>query len=191
MALLTAAGFAAVLIRKAPFEAWILWNYIGGFFSLLLYLWVASQACRFLAEARRSGLMELLLVAPVNERQIVSGQWRGLLRMFGLPVLLLLSANVTGAALSQLSFQRIASQVSSVTTSTVTNANGTVTHGAVVVSTSVGFSSTSGANAAPTQPGFQIRSQQKAAMTVVAAAAAVLGSRKQLYFSLRAQAARA
>ena len=50
-------------------------------FIWLLYLWTASQACRFFIEARRSGLIELLLAAPVSVRDIVQGQWRALLRL--------------------------------------------------------------------------------------------------------------
>ena len=88
----------------------MIWNWIGGLFILILYLWAASQACRFFVEARRSGLLELLLATPLNERQIVAGQWRALLRMFGLPVLLLLGVHVAGSTLSQLGFHRIASR---------------------------------------------------------------------------------
>jgi ABC-2 family transporter protein len=104
IALLVAGGFGYGLLKRIPIEAWVVWSYVGGFFTLLLYLCATSLACRFLVEARRSGLLELLLVTPVNERQIVRGQWRGLLRLFGLPVLLLLAVQVTGATLSQLSF---------------------------------------------------------------------------------------
>src|SRR5207249_1871173 len=137
MALLTAGGFVAVLSSRLPMGVWITWNYIGGLFTLVVYLWAASQACRFLVEVRRSGLLELLLAAPVTEKQIIGGQWRGLMRMFGLPVLLLLSAGVAGAVLSQRSFQRLATQVSSVTVAGMTNQSGTVTSQRVVSTTVV------------------------------------------------------
>src|SRR5882672_10472767 len=68
MALLTAGGFLAVLCSAMPMGIWITWNYVGGLFTLVLYLWAASQACRFLIEARRSGLLELLLATPVTGR---------------------------------------------------------------------------------------------------------------------------
>ena len=34
-------------------EAWMIWTYLGVLFTLLLYLWAASQSCRFFLEARR------------------------------------------------------------------------------------------------------------------------------------------
>ena len=52
MALLTAGGFVVVLSSRLPMGVWITWNYIGGLFTLILYLWAASQACRFLVEVR-------------------------------------------------------------------------------------------------------------------------------------------
>jgi hypothetical protein len=86
-----------------------------------MYVWIASQACRFLVDARRSGLMELLLVSPLAERDIVSGQWRALRRMFGIPVLLLIIVGVIGAGLSQLGWNRIAAQMPAATTTSSTN----------------------------------------------------------------------
>lgn len=112
-ALLVVAGFFAIFFSQAPREGWIVWNHLGGLFKLLLYLWLASQACRFFVEARRGGFLELLLVTPVTEKSIVSEQWRALLRKFALPVLLLAGVHVAAATLSQLSFQRIAYQATS------------------------------------------------------------------------------
>ena len=97
IALLTAGGFVTVLIGAVPKESWIVWNWIGGLFMLIIYLWAASQACRFFMEARRSGLLELLLATPLSESQIVAGQWQALLRLFGLPVLLLLGVHAAGS----------------------------------------------------------------------------------------------
>src|SRR5207237_1521861 len=112
-------------------------NYIGGLLTLVLYLWAASQACRFLVEVRRSGLLELLLATPVTGKQIVGGQWRALMRMFGLPVLLLLGAAVAGTVLSQISFQRLASQAGSFTTTMTTNQSGVVTNQGGFTSTTI------------------------------------------------------
>jgi hypothetical protein len=67
-----------------------------------VYLWIASQASRFLVEARRSGLLELLLVTPLNSREIIDGQWRALLRSFSAPVLLILVLQAAGALLMPL-----------------------------------------------------------------------------------------
>lgn len=61
-----------------------------------VYVWAATQASRFLVEARRTRAIELLLGSPLEVAQIVRGQWSGWLRMFGTPVLLLLLLQVMG-----------------------------------------------------------------------------------------------
>ena len=66
---------------------------IGSSFTSLgmfaLYIWCAAHSCRFPVEARRSGLLELLLASPLDVRSIVWGHWLGFLRMFAAPVLIL------------------------------------------------------------------------------------------------------
>jgi len=176
MALLMAGGFVVVLSSRLPMGVWITWNYIGGLFTLILYLWAASQACRFLVEVRRSGFLELLLAAPVTEKQIIGGQWLGVLRMFGLPVLLLVSAGVAGSVLSQRSFQRIATQVSSVTVAGMTNQNGTATNQRVVSTTVVTVSPNAGTNAVASQTTPPMSARQEFFMTLVTAAAAALST---------------
>jgi hypothetical protein len=127
MAILVVAGFIAALTSALPREVWMIWSSVGGLLTLLLYLWAASQSCRFFLEARRSGLTELLLAAPLDERRIVRGHWRALLRMFLVPVLILLSVHVAGSALSQISMRRMYSQIgASTSTSTSTNSSGTI-----------------------------------------------------------------
>jgi hypothetical protein len=91
----------AVLASNIPPEFWASWMFVGWFVSTGLYLWAASQSCRFFVESRRSGLLELVLSSPVDSTQIVQGQWRALWRMFGAPVLLLVGLQVAGACLSQ------------------------------------------------------------------------------------------
>jgi ABC-type Na+ efflux pump permease subunit len=72
--------------------------------------------------------MELLLVAPVTEREIIGGQWRGWLRLFGVSILALLVIHVACAALYQSSFQRLTTAATAGTTTTViTNQTGRVT----------------------------------------------------------------
>ncbi|HWX18591.1 MAG TPA: ABC transporter permease subunit [Candidatus Binatia bacterium] len=182
VAILIAGGFVTGLLLRPHQGVWIFWNYVGGLFVLILYLWAASQACRFLVEARRSGLLELLLVAPVTEKEIVGGQWRALVRMFGLPVLLLLSAHVAAATLSQLSFQRIAAQTATVTTAAMTNQSGTISNQAYATSFTVSVgpgtnSARAGTNAAVARPGFRVASTaQQAGMAAAGAAAAGLSS---------------
>jgi hypothetical protein len=129
-AIIAAGAFIAILKSRMPFQAWMVWSYFGSLFTLLLYLWTASQACRLFIEARRSGFTELLLATPITETEIVLGHWRGLLRMFILPVLILMAVHVTGSALSQLSMRQIyaqASAASASSTTSTTNQAGAVT----------------------------------------------------------------
>ena len=133
---LTAAAFFAVLRRGRPSGAWIAWNYVGGLFTLVLYLWIASQAVRFLIEIRRSGMTELLLVSPISEREIITGQWRSALRMFGIPLVLLLLVQMAAAVLSQVTWHNVAKQASAAASSAVTNQAGVSTNQVVVSSSS-------------------------------------------------------
>jgi hypothetical protein len=52
-----------------------------------LFAWAAS---RFFVEARRTGELELLLTTPVGAQEIVSTQWKVLLRLIRLPFLVML-----------------------------------------------------------------------------------------------------
>ena len=97
IALLAVGMLLLLLLAGLPVLEFVIWNSVSWVFVWVLYLWAASQACRFFIEARRSGLIELLLAAPVSVREIVDGQWRALLRMFGVPVVLLLAAQMVGA----------------------------------------------------------------------------------------------
>jgi hypothetical protein len=99
--ILVLAGFGAMLLSDLPTEAWYFWSYLGNAVTLVYYLGTASQAGRFFVEARRSGLIELLLAAPLNGREIVQGQWRALMRMFALPVTLFLCVQFAATILSQ------------------------------------------------------------------------------------------
>jgi hypothetical protein len=99
------------LLKKLDTEVWMVWRVVGGPFILAVYLWAASQACRFFIEARRSGLIELLLSTPISVQEIVRGQWHALRRMFGLPLVLLLSAHLTAVALSQQSWSGLTAQL--------------------------------------------------------------------------------
>ena len=208
LALLNTGAFAVAL--AVPLESWVLWQYLGGLILLLLYLGVASQATRFFVDARRSGLLELLLASPLTERQIIAGQWRAWLQIFGLPVMLLLGVYVTGATLSQRSLLRLASQVATArpsTTATNLSVTTTYTNSRTWVSASVTLPSgsnvsaakartnTAAANtgaakarpakartkAAPAPAPFRKASpSQQTAMLVVAAAIAALGTAANL-----------
>jgi len=181
LALLALGGFLYVLHGKTPQEGWIVWNWIGKLFIWILYLWAASQACRFLVEARRCGLLELLLATPLNERQIVAGQWRALLRLFALPVLLLLSVHIAATALSQLAFQSVVTQAASVTSSMVTNQNGTVSSTTVVVSPTGKSSRAARTSAGPSSGRVRLASSgRQVAVAVVATAATALSTAADL-----------
>ena len=112
VAILLAGGFVALFAGAGPPIAGPFWGFIAGLVTLLLYLGIAAQAGRFFVEARRSRFFELLLATPLSDRQIVQGQWRALLRMFGIPVLVCLAAQFLGTVLAQ---QMIWSQVASAT----------------------------------------------------------------------------
>lgn len=98
--LLTIAG-AAIIFQSGSGTGWIIWGFVGGFFTLVLYLAVASQSGRFFVEARRTGLLELLLATPLSARQIVQGHWQACVRMFGLPLILFLAASAVGTFMAQ------------------------------------------------------------------------------------------
>jgi hypothetical protein len=53
-----------------------------------LFAWAAS---RFFVEARRTGELELLLTTPFGARQLVSTQWRVLMRLLRWPMMVLLA----------------------------------------------------------------------------------------------------
>ena len=57
-----------------------------GILNTLLKIWIAGEACRRFVEDRNNNTMEFLLSTPLSERQIVDGQWRALLKQFGLPI---------------------------------------------------------------------------------------------------------
>jgi hypothetical protein len=156
IALLMVSGLLATLIGLLPRDYWLIWNWIGWLFILILYLWAASQSCRFFVEARRSGLLELLLATPLNERQIVAGQLHALLRLFGLPILLLLGVQLGGSTLAQVGMHRMFGRSGTMTSVTVTNKSGSVTSTAVVVSSTVAVSGKAGTNAVPAPVSFQM-----------------------------------
>jgi ABC-type transport system involved in multi-copper enzyme maturation permease subunit len=89
-------GFSA----SFPSPFFMVWSQVSRLLTFGVYLWTASQASRFLVEARRSGLLELLLVTPLSSRDIVAGQWRALLRAFAAPVLLIVLLQAIGALLA-------------------------------------------------------------------------------------------
>ncbi|MHC1763132.1 MAG: ABC transporter permease [Verrucomicrobiia bacterium] len=62
--------------------------------GLALKVWVAWRACATLAEARRTGAVELLLATPLKVNEIIRGHWEALERFFRWPVVIALVVGV-------------------------------------------------------------------------------------------------
>ena len=100
LAALVWGAFAVSLALRIPAEDWAAWSVIGPVVAFVLYLAAASQGSRFFVEARRSGLMELVMATPLTPAEIIKGQWRAFLRLFALPLGLLAAAQAGAALLS-------------------------------------------------------------------------------------------
>ena len=81
--LLLGAGGRPIVLGFAFGVNYLLW--------FLVQLWVAVQACRFFVDTARNGILELLLVTPLQIRQVIQGQWQALERRFVWLVLALLA----------------------------------------------------------------------------------------------------
>ena len=104
---LTVGAISWGIIRSGEFRVTLTVGYYGqGLLAVALFLWMASQASRFLVDAVRTGAMELLLVAPVNPPQIVRSQWSALRRTFLFPALLVVGLKVAGGIVVALEFQK-------------------------------------------------------------------------------------
>lgn len=111
----------AAVVQQAEFSPiWMIWSYLTSLLTLLLYLGLASHAGRFFVETRRSGLIELIMATPLTSDEIVRGQWRALLRMFGLPLAVCLATHWIGGVLVQ---QMTWEQLGAAAASTGTAAN--------------------------------------------------------------------
>lgn len=86
--------FAGLFIAPPPanFEAFGGILAITFALNLIFKYLVAMEASRRLNEDRHSGALELLLVTPLSERQILAGQKRALLQHFRVPLAVLLFA---------------------------------------------------------------------------------------------------
>jgi hypothetical protein len=100
VAVVMLAAFLILLFTDAPMALWHGWNGINNLISYALYLWVAAKACQLFAEAKRNGALELLLASPLTSQQTVQGAWLGLLRLFALPVLLLMGLQLLATVIS-------------------------------------------------------------------------------------------
>ena len=64
-----------------------------------LKVWVAAEAGRQFSEDRKSSALELTLSTPIQVKEILEGQFLGLLRQFGLPIGAVLLFDVIGMVL--------------------------------------------------------------------------------------------
>ncbi|MFO1511849.1 MAG: ABC transporter permease subunit [Verrucomicrobiota bacterium] len=92
--------FLVLVFTDAAGGWWQGWSMANSCLWYILYLWAAAKACQFFAEARRNGMIELLLAAPLSSLETVTGPWRALVRMFAVPLLLLLGMQFLASLLA-------------------------------------------------------------------------------------------
>ncbi len=90
--------------KTRTFSGWI----IGSLVAFVMCLWLALQSSQIFSDLRKSGVVELLLAAPLNFRKVAVGAWLGLVRVVALPVgiilLVRLVVEVTGTTMAQAGF---------------------------------------------------------------------------------------
>ncbi|MHB9006867.1 MAG: ABC transporter permease subunit [Limisphaerales bacterium] len=127
LAILAIGSGAAIFAFDSEPGWWMVWSFLTGVFTLVIYLEVTSHAVRLFVEARRNGLLELLLATPLSAERIVQGQWQAASRTLALPIALYLTATLVGTAIVQdLSWKQMAA-ANPVAPGAITNsAGGTV-----------------------------------------------------------------
>lgn len=199
IAVLLALGFVAFLMTPAQIGYGVLWNYGSGILIMVLYVAVASQASRFFVETRRTGLLELMLGTPMTVREIVRGQWRGLIRLFGAAVVVIVVVQGVGnfmvqrATWSQLAATPTAAPAAVPATpgtnnppAAIPSTNGPtpVATGATGVSTTVGKSPSMTLSVSPGS--VVVASDEEGFSPILMAAASSLGGAVQLLANLAA-----
>lgn len=104
-------GWLMMEMRAGQPSIWLTtsWSYLNRLVTWFTYFWVASHATRFFFDSKKTGFIELLLATPLGVGEIVRGHWLGFVRMFALPVLLLVTLDIIEQpALQQASYARIA-----------------------------------------------------------------------------------
>ena len=85
---------AIVTVATVTSNVTLPWAYQGAkACALLLKILVASVACRFFAEARRNGTLEVLLCTPLSSLEILRAQWLALQRVFLWPLIVFVLFN--------------------------------------------------------------------------------------------------
>ncbi len=72
-------------------------QFIPSLFYLILLVWLIVLATRRTGDGRREGELELLLATPLTVAEVVQGHWRGLVRAFLGPAVILAIMMVTGS----------------------------------------------------------------------------------------------
>lgn len=80
---------------------------VTALFSFVLFIWMTVDAIRRIGDSRTSGALELLLATPLTDREIVSGFWHGIVRVFRIPVVVLLILQIIGLGLTILNWNNI------------------------------------------------------------------------------------
>ncbi|HWX18651.1 MAG TPA: ABC transporter permease subunit [Candidatus Binatia bacterium] len=88
-------AWGAMVLFAEPVRPRGAWRFTMGWFDdqphtafgFILKVLFAFQACRFFAEGRRNGSLELLLSTPLTNREIIQGQLAAIWRIFRWPVL--------------------------------------------------------------------------------------------------------
>jgi len=101
LAVLILGAFGSIAVGTKARGGLFFWATLENLFVFMLYLGAAFQATRSLLEARKGGMLELLLATPASGAEIVRAQWLASLRWFLLPMLALAGANALGTLASQ------------------------------------------------------------------------------------------
>lgn len=87
MVLLVAVNVAWITYGQArPGANPVFVRYFGNTIYFINRVWITILACQFFLDARRSGMLELILASPVSVKTIVQGQWLALKRVLAWPV---------------------------------------------------------------------------------------------------------
>ena len=94
LVVLSCVPFLLGLLSDEPLGLFIGFTVISRPVHFLIKLLVAIEACRFFAESRRTGAIELLLSSPLSNEQIRQGQWMAMRRFFFAPMCLFLMVSL-------------------------------------------------------------------------------------------------
>jgi hypothetical protein len=141
---ITAVGALVALLFAQQQFIWMVWSYLAGALSLMLYLGVAAQSNRFFVEAQRSGLIELMLGTPLTVKDVVQGHWRAMLRLFAIPLGVCLAVQMAGTTVAQLNTYKQFAAATAATAAQMTNSANTAFTNAAMgpISTTIQISST-------------------------------------------------